>query len=80
MKIVGYEGTDLPIEEIKFIEMAEVTLEATPEELRKIAAFLNSAADEMESMGAVYDHEHLSDKQPGFESSPHVVVCRSPAK
>jgi hypothetical protein len=80
MKIVGYEETDLPIEEIKFIELASVQLEATPEELRKMAVFLSSAADDMESMGAVYDHEHLSDKQPGFEVSPHVVVCRSPEK
>jgi hypothetical protein len=78
MKIAGYEGVDIPSEEIKFIELAAVQLEATPEELRKIATFLNTAADDMDSMGSVYDHEHLSDKQPGFENSPYVVILRSP--
>jgi len=28
----------------------------------------------MERMGISYSHEHLADKQLGFESSPHFVV------
>lgn len=79
MRIVGYEEADLPIEEIKFIELAEVSLEATPEELRKMAAFLNAAADDMEIMGPLFDHEHLSDRQPGCEGPPQVIVFRSPS-
>lgn len=77
MKIVGHENHDLPIEQIRFIELVEIALEVSPSELRKIAAFLSNAADDMERMGADFDHEHLSDYQPGFEGSPHVVVFRS---
>jgi len=77
LKISGYEIGDIPIEEIKFIDLAEITVEATPEELRKIANFLNTAADNMEKMGRSYDHEHLGDKQPGFQDSPHFTVFNS---
>ncbi len=74
MKISGYEIGDLPIEDIKFIDLAEITFVATPDELRKIAKFLNSAAQDMEKMGKSYDHVHLSDNQPGFKDSPHLTV------
>ncbi|SDU21634.1 Imm32 family immunity protein [Halopseudomonas salegens] len=77
MKINGYENGELPIEEIRFFDLAEVGVEATPEELRKLATFLQAAADNMERMGTSYTHEHLSDKQPGFEGSPHFVVFNS---
>jgi len=74
MKISGYSDQGLPAEEIVTSELAEITLLATPKELKKIAAFLNSAAENMERMGATYSHEHLSDKQPGFGNSPHFTV------
>jgi len=74
MNIHGYSNQGLPIEKIRPEELAEITLVASPTELRKIAAFLISAADNMERMGISYSHEHLADKQPGFESSPHFVV------
>ncbi|MGO1072511.1 Imm32 family immunity protein [Lysobacter sp. CA199] len=47
---------------------------ASPEELRRIAAFLAQAADTMERMGAAYGHEHLCDRQPGFDDAPQWVV------
>jgi hypothetical protein len=74
MKIHGYKDEGLPVEEIEPYELAEITLEATPAELREIAAFLYTAADNMDRMGPDYDHEHLSDEKPGFEQSPHFVV------
>jgi hypothetical protein len=40
MKIFGYKNQSLPPEEIESEELAEITLVATPEELRKIASFL----------------------------------------
>lgn len=57
-------------------ELAEVTLEASPQELRNIAAFFLSAADEMDGMGAAYDHLHLGDAMPEFGTSPHLTVFR----
>jgi hypothetical protein len=77
MKIHGYSNRGLPIEQVRPEELAEITLVANPAELRQIAAFLSSAADSMERMGTSYSHEHLADKQPGFDSSPHFVVFNS---
>jgi hypothetical protein len=74
MKIYGYEDKGLPIEDIQPSLLAEITLVATPAELREIAIFLEEAASNMERLGATYDHEHLSDKKRGFEQSPHFVV------
>ena len=56
--------------------LAEITLDASPEELRAMAQFLADCADEMDRMGAAYDHVHLSDRVKSFEGSPHVVVVR----
>lgn len=79
MKISGYEVGDLfrPFEEIKFFELGEITLEATPKELRKIADFLTTAAHHMETMGSDYDHEHLGDGQPEFNDPPYLTVFGS---
>lgn len=55
--------------------LAEITLVASPSELRRIAEFLSSAASNMERMGAAYSHEHLSDWDRSFASSPHFVVA-----
>jgi phosphopantothenoylcysteine synthetase/decarboxylase len=70
MKLYGYKDEGLPIEDVEPAELAEITLVATPDELRKIAEFLQSAAQSMERMGDAYDH----DKKPGFADSPHLVV------
>jgi len=74
MKLYGYKDEGLPIEAIESSELAEITLVASPDELRKISAFLAAAANDMETMGSNYGHEHLADKQPGFAQSPHFVV------
>lgn len=74
MRLRGYSVEDRDADEVRFIELAEISLSASPAELRRIAAFLNDAADNMERMGATYDHEHLSDRQPGFDDAPHFVV------
>lgn len=80
MKIYGYSDEGLAAEEVRPKELAEITLVATPSELRKIVAFLAMAAEKMEQMGSVYEHEHLADKQPGFEESPHFVVFNPTAQ
>lgn len=77
MKIHGYSDKALPTEEIRPEELAEITLVASPTELRLIAAFLSAAANKMDQMGAGYGHEHLADRQPSFAGSPHFVVFNS---
>lgn len=59
------------------MELAEITINATPDEARKIAAFLISVADAMDQMGNAYSHMHLADQQSGFEDSPHITVFNS---
>jgi hypothetical protein len=76
MKLHGYPDDGLPIEEIVPAELAEVTLVATPSELRRMAEFLSFCASEMERMGSAYDHVHLADRTKDFQNSPHFVVMR----
>lgn len=74
MKIHGYADEGRAIEDIVPAELAEITLVATPYELRRIAKFLESCANGMEARGKTWEHEHLSDKDHSFEGSPHFVV------
>lgn len=74
MKLYGYKFQEHPIEGIEPDELSDVTLAAKPDELRKIAKFLESAADEMESLGKDYSHEHLSDRDASFIDSPQLIV------
>jgi hypothetical protein len=67
MKIFGYgDGA-----EIRPAELCEITLQASPVELRKIAAFLDACADGMETRGKNWEHDHLSDKVKEFRGAPH---------
>jgi hypothetical protein len=75
MKLFGYRDEDLDLEQPSPSKLAEVTLVASPAELRRIAAFLDAAAKEMEQMGATYSHEHLSDNDHHFSEMPQFVVA-----
>lgn len=74
MKIYGYKDEGKTTEVIEPDELAEITLVANPDELRKIARFIEAAAEGMENRPETWEHEHLSDKYPEFRSSPHFVV------
>lgn len=76
MKLHGYPDRGLPVDEIVPDELAEVTVVATPAELRRMAEFFAFCASEMERMGPKYDHVHLSDHMKAFRSSPQFVVMR----
>jgi hypothetical protein len=77
MQISGYANTGLPIEEVVPLKLAEITLGATPAELRRMAEFFSFCAGEMDRMGPSYDHLHLADRMREFEDSPHLAVFRS---
>jgi len=74
MKLHGYPNEGRPPEQVESRELAEITLEANATELRAIASFLLSAATQMEQLGTRFNHAHLSDAMPQFETSPHFVV------
>jgi hypothetical protein len=75
MKIFGYSDRGLPSEDVVPDSLAEITLVASPAELRRIAEFLVEGAATMERMGSTYSHEHLSDWDCAFETSPHFVIA-----
>lgn len=77
MKIYGYKCTELAPEEIVPDELAEITLLASAQELRKIARFMLSAADDMECKDTKWEHRHLSDVDKSFDNTPHFVVYNS---
>jgi hypothetical protein len=76
MHIYGYEVTGQPCGAAVPALLAEITLNATPAELRAMADFLQGCADEMDRMGEEFDHVHLSDRLKQFDASPHFVVAR----
>ena len=76
MNIYGYEDTGQPSGTVVPALLAEVTLNATPDELRALAEFLRECAEEMDRTGERFDHVHLADRQRQFSASPHFVVAR----
>jgi hypothetical protein len=74
VKIHGFANEDSEVKEVEPAELAEITLVAAPEELRRIAGFLEHCARGIETRGKSWEHEHLADHDRGFASSPHFVV------
>jgi len=74
MEAHGYAKEEQDVENLTPSELAEITLVASPDELRRIAKFLEHCASEIDSCGKSWCHEHLSDKDKSFINSPHFVV------
>jgi hypothetical protein len=74
MKLFGFLATRQPQQPQAPEALLEVTLVATPAELRRIAQFLLDGATSMERLGAGYSHEHLSDLDPEFETPPNLII------
>lgn len=80
MKIFGYSKRQPDQGHVVPEELTEITLCATPGELRRIGEFLAACAAEMERMGDAYDHVHLGDRMKEFDTAaPHLVVARAEA-
>ncbi|HEX4330262.1 MAG TPA: hypothetical protein VH105_25965 [Burkholderiales bacterium] len=80
MKLYGYTQKARRADSKSPEKMAEVTLVASPAQLRKIAAFIENAAREMEEMGDTFNHVHLESHQKGFANSPQFVIFNPKAK
>lgn len=77
MKLFGYSDPRTLSENVA--ELAEVTVNATPSERRRIAEFLVLCADAMERMGEQYSYLHLADRMNEFCESPQFVVMKKSA-
>jgi hypothetical protein len=59
------------------VELSDISLQAAPEELRRVASFLLQAAQELEKEGKSFGHSHLQDAQREWfaaNSCPDVIV------
>ncbi len=74
MKRYGYTDKARLAEDAVPAELAEISLVAAPDELRRIARFLETCASNMETRGRMWEHEHLADKDRSFAGSPHFIV------
>jgi hypothetical protein len=74
MKLYGFTDTHQSDEVQAPQVLVEVTLVATPAELRRVAQFLVAEAGAMERLGSTYSHSHLSDQDPEFEESANLIV------
>lgn len=70
MNLIGHTESE------RNLELDEVVLTASSDEIRRIAQFFTDTANRMDKMGSSYDHEHLSDQELGFDSSPQIIVVR----
>jgi hypothetical protein len=77
LKLFGYPDSEQEQTPSGPSTVSEVTICASPAELRKISSFLAACADEMERMGPSYDHVHLGDRMKEFASSPELIVARA---
>lgn len=75
MKVYGYSESARQAESVVPEALAELSLVATAGELRLLAGFLSECANEMERMGAAFDHVHLSDRIKAFRTSPQFIVA-----
>jgi len=60
MKVTGYKKNNTEIDGL--MVLSDIAIATSSKTLREIAAFLQSAADEMDELGADYDHLHLMDE------------------
>lgn len=71
MKMYGYFGGS---DEEAPALLEEVTIAASPAVVRRIAAFLLHAAEQMEKHGAAYGHEHFQDFDKAVSTRPRLIV------
>jgi len=77
MKAYGYTNGNKE-NEYGYCEITEISLAASPDQLREMSKFLLLAAQEMEDMGSSYDHVHLQDRSEHWsEAWPDIVVAKS---
>lgn len=74
MKIYGYTDAGRAPSQAKPSLLSEVTIAASPHELRMIARFIINFANDIEKHGKNWEHEHLSDNYSEFENAPQFII------
>ena len=79
MKAYGYERCDVCEQDeddsdCRPLTLREVTVSASPSELRVLAHFLSRCADEIDVYASRWEHEHLRDNWPEWKESDADVI------
>jgi len=74
MKLYGYAEGYREEDNPKIHTLGEVTLSASPDELKKIAQFFIHSASQMEKYGTDYEHEHLSGFDDTFSYKSDIII------
>ena len=77
MPIVLHGHLESPSESSQPARLSEVTIQASPEVLREIAAFLTATASTMESEGGI-GHLHLRDQWRGWSDEDGDLIVADP--
>ena len=78
MKLYGYAKKDTGN---GLLEMKEVSVSASPDVLRKMAAFLLSCADRMERDPMRWEHDHFNPTvKPSSRQLSDLIVCNPKIK
>lgn len=72
MKAFGHELSKYDSDADTLLELGEVSLEGTADELRQVAKFLEECAAELDR-GSEQDHWHYNSN---INDRPQVVICR----
>lgn len=73
MKCSGYAASS-----DELVDLGEITIQADPDALRKLADFIRRCADEIEVQGDDWEHEHFQDSplSESVDASTDVIVFR----
>jgi hypothetical protein len=78
MEIYGYNNEQVTAGVDKPSSLSEVTLVSNSHDLREIAKFLNSIADQIDEDADGFEHEHLSNIN-GSVSKTNIIVFNEAA-
>lgn len=72
MRIYGYKSDGSE----DLCELDEITFQATPWELEKIAEFLFKYAQVMKKPSNSFEHAHLADENVDWNENPDIIVFK----
>ncbi|OGV59047.1 MAG: hypothetical protein A2283_03650 [Lentisphaerae bacterium RIFOXYA12_FULL_48_11] len=73
MKIFGYVKNS---NDEKIVEMEEITIQASPADLKKVAKFILKSAELMSEHGDDFGHEHFKDSYKIGKNFPEIIVSK----